>query len=130
MASGEQRPHALASRDLYTDGAEVLWDFAQHTGPGSPDDRVVKHLIVPRSGQYVFKDIVQHYFCGRSVSTMTSSRGRFACRSSGTPTWFWTRIAGTANLSSMGVAPALRTLWVHFVLAKHSRQLRLTMASP
>jgi uncharacterized protein (DUF433 family) len=27
----------------------------------APDDRVVKHLIVPRSGQYVFKDIVQHY---------------------------------------------------------------------
>lgn len=54
-------PHALASRDLYTDGAEVLWDFAQRSGEGSPDDRVVKHLIVPRSGQYVFKDIVQHY---------------------------------------------------------------------
>lgn len=54
-------PHALASRDLYTDGAEVLWDFAQRSGEGSPDDEVVKHLIVPRSGQYVFKDIVQHY---------------------------------------------------------------------
>jgi hypothetical protein len=54
-------PHALAARDLYTDGAEVLWDFAQRSGEGSPDDRVVKHLIVPRSGQYVFKDIVQHY---------------------------------------------------------------------
>jgi uncharacterized protein (DUF433 family) len=54
-------PHALASRDLYTDGAEVLWNFAQHAGVGSSDDRVVKHLIVPRSGQYVFKDIVQHY---------------------------------------------------------------------
>lgn len=54
-------PHALASKDLYTDGAEVLWDFAQQSGEGSPDDQVVKHLIVPRSGQYVFKDIVQHY---------------------------------------------------------------------
>jgi hypothetical protein len=54
-------PHALASRDLYTDGAEVLWDFAQRSGEGSADDRVVKRLIVPRSGQYVFKDIVQHY---------------------------------------------------------------------
>lgn len=53
--------HALASRDLYTDGAEVLWDFAQKAGRGSPDDQVVKRLIVPRSGQYVFKDIVQHY---------------------------------------------------------------------
>jgi uncharacterized protein (DUF433 family) len=54
-------PHALASKDLYTDGAEVLWDFAQRSGEGSPDDQVVKHLIVPRSGQYVFKDIVEHY---------------------------------------------------------------------
>lgn len=54
-------PHALASRDLFTDGAEVLWRFAQESGDGSPDDRVVKELIVPRSGQYVFKDIVEHY---------------------------------------------------------------------
>ncbi len=54
-------PNALASRDLYTDGAEVLWGFAQHSGEGSLNDRVVKHLIVPRSGQYVFKDIVRHY---------------------------------------------------------------------
>lgn len=54
-------PHALASKDLYTDGAEVLWNFAQHAGKGSQDDQVVKHLIVPRSGQYVFKDIVEHY---------------------------------------------------------------------
>lgn len=54
-------PHALASRDLFTDGAEVLWQFAQKAGEGSPDDRVVKHLIVPRSGQYVFRDIVAHH---------------------------------------------------------------------
>lgn len=54
-------PHALASRDLYTDGAEVLWHFAQEAGEGSADERVVKGLIVPRSGQYVFKDIVEHY---------------------------------------------------------------------
>lgn len=54
-------PHALASKHLYTDGAEVLWHFAQREGANSSADRVVKHLIVPRSGQYVFKDIVQHY---------------------------------------------------------------------
>lgn len=53
--------HALASKDLYTDGAEVLWDFAQETGEGSPDGEVARSLIVPRLGQYVFKDIVQHY---------------------------------------------------------------------
>jgi uncharacterized protein (DUF433 family) len=54
-------PHALASQDLFTDGAEVLWRFAQESGEGSPDDQVVKGLIIPRSGQYVFKDIVEHY---------------------------------------------------------------------
>lgn len=54
-------PHALASQDLFTDGAEVLWRFAQEAGEGSSDDEVVKGLIVPRSGQYVFKDIVEHY---------------------------------------------------------------------
>lgn len=54
-------PHVLASQDLCTDGAEVLWRFAEQSGEGSPDDQVVKGLIVPRSGQYVFKDIVEHY---------------------------------------------------------------------
>ena len=54
-------PHALASKDLYTDGAEVLWDFAQETGQDSPEGEAVRNLIVPRLGQYVFKDIVQHY---------------------------------------------------------------------
>lgn len=54
-------PHALASRDLYTDGAEVLWNFAQETGEDSPEGEAVKNLIVPRLGQYVFKDIVRHY---------------------------------------------------------------------
>lgn len=54
-------PHALASKDLYTDGAEVLWNFAQRSGEDSPDGEFVKSLIVPRSGQYVFKEIVQHY---------------------------------------------------------------------
>jgi uncharacterized protein (DUF433 family) len=54
-------PHALASKDLYTDGAEVLFDFAQQSGEDSPDGGLVKNLIVPRSGQYVFKDIVEHY---------------------------------------------------------------------
>jgi uncharacterized protein (DUF433 family) len=54
-------PHALASKDLYTDGAEVLWDFARRAGEDSPDGEFVKSLIVPRSGQYVFKEIVQHY---------------------------------------------------------------------
>ena len=54
-------PHALASKNLYTDGAEVLWEFAQQTGQDSPDAAFARGLIVPRSGQYVFKEIVEHY---------------------------------------------------------------------
>lgn len=57
----EVGPHALASKDLYTDGAEVLWDFAQTAGDSSDAAQVAKQLLVPRSGQYVFKEIVAHY---------------------------------------------------------------------
>ena len=54
-------PHALASKNLYTDGAEVLWEFAQQSGEDDPDGAVARGLLVPRSGQYVFKEIVEHY---------------------------------------------------------------------
>lgn len=54
-------PHALASKNLFTDGAEVLWEFARQSGEDDPDGAVALGLIVPRSGQYVFKDIVEHY---------------------------------------------------------------------
>lgn len=52
--------HALASKRLYTDGAEVLFDFAEH----DKDERVsnaLKDLVVIRSGQRVFTDIVSEY---------------------------------------------------------------------
>lgn len=52
--------HALASRSLYTDGAEVLFDYADGT-----DDReaarAVRDLVVVRNGQRVFNDIVESY---------------------------------------------------------------------
>jgi len=54
-------PHALASKALFTDGAEVLWDFAQASGGDRGTADVVRGLVVPRSGQYVFKDIITHY---------------------------------------------------------------------
>jgi uncharacterized protein (DUF433 family) len=52
--------HALASRKLYSDGAEVLFDFgAKH---GNPDDASdVKRLVVIRNGQHVFTEVVQAY---------------------------------------------------------------------
>lgn len=51
--------HALASRRLYTDGAELLFDHADDI----PDDdtRVVRELVVVRSGQRVFAEVIEHY---------------------------------------------------------------------
>ena len=44
--------HALASRGLYSDGAEVLYDFASREG--NPLGDVTEDLVVVRSGQHVF----------------------------------------------------------------------------
>lgn len=52
--------HALASRRLYTDGAEVLFDYAE-TGNDPNAARAVRDLIVVRSGQRVFNEIVAAY---------------------------------------------------------------------
>jgi uncharacterized protein (DUF433 family) len=54
-------PHALASKALFTDGAEVLWDFGQRAGEDSDGRVVARNLVVPRLGQYVFQDVVERY---------------------------------------------------------------------
>lgn len=59
--SAELGPHALASADLRTDGAEVLWNIAQQQG-----ETEVLRLVVPRSGQHVFTEVVQDYL--RTIS--------------------------------------------------------------
>ncbi len=52
--------HALASRRLYTDGAEVLFDYAEATAdPGMV--RAASELVVVRNGQRVFNAIVAAY---------------------------------------------------------------------
>jgi uncharacterized protein (DUF433 family) len=52
--------HALASRRLYTDGAEVLFDYAD--GVGDPDTVDAVHsLVVVRNGQRVFNEVVESY---------------------------------------------------------------------
>jgi uncharacterized protein (DUF433 family) len=52
--------HALASRRLYTDGAEVLVDLAE-----AADDpalvRAARELVVVRNGQRVFNEVVAAY---------------------------------------------------------------------
>lgn len=52
--------HALASKRLYSDGAELLYDFAErHAEP--MDAGPTKDLVVLRSGQRVFTDVVSDY---------------------------------------------------------------------
>jgi uncharacterized protein (DUF433 family) len=51
--------NALASQRLYTDGAEVLYDFAD-----SADDETasaLRHLVVVRNGQRVFVEVMAQY---------------------------------------------------------------------
>lgn len=51
--------HALASERLYTDGAELLFDYAEHSpGPGAA---AAQNLVVVRSGQRVFRPVVEEY---------------------------------------------------------------------
>ena len=49
-------PYALASGRLYTDGCELLYDYAREQG-----SEVLQALTVVRSGQNVFPEIVEQY---------------------------------------------------------------------
>ena len=50
-------PHALASRSLYTDGAEVLYDYAEDSGD-TGEAKSARELVVVRNNQLVFKEVV------------------------------------------------------------------------
>lgn len=56
--------HALASRRLYTDGAEVLFDYAE-TGEDPDAARAVRELVVVRNDQRVFNEVI----CGLPSAT-------------------------------------------------------------
>lgn len=56
LSSGIGVEHALASRQLYTDGAEVLYDYA-----ASEQDEELRGLTVVRTGQRQFAEIVRDY---------------------------------------------------------------------
>jgi uncharacterized protein (DUF433 family) len=53
-------PHALASKRLYTDGAEVLFDYAENSDDADAA-RAARELVVVRNGQRVFTDVVASY---------------------------------------------------------------------
>lgn len=52
--------HALASKRLYTDGAELLFDYAE-TGADPDAARAARELVVVRNGQQVFNEVVEAY---------------------------------------------------------------------
>lgn len=52
--------HVLASKSLYTDGAEVLYDYAESTGD-TPEGKSARQLVVARNDQLVFREIVDSY---------------------------------------------------------------------
>ena len=52
--------HALASKRLFTDGAEVLYDYAQHAGD-TPEAESARELVVVRNNQRVFSEVVELY---------------------------------------------------------------------
>ena len=51
--------HALASRRLYTEGAELLFDYADRSP--DPDATRVRELVVIRNQQRVFTEVVERY---------------------------------------------------------------------
>jgi uncharacterized protein (DUF433 family) len=52
--------HALAAEALYTDGAEVLYDYAERQGD-TPEALDARELVVVRNNQRVFAPVVQDY---------------------------------------------------------------------
>lgn len=52
--------HALASRKLFTDGAELLYDYGQQQSD-TVEGRSARDLVVVRNGQRVFVDVIRDY---------------------------------------------------------------------
>jgi uncharacterized protein (DUF433 family) len=52
--------HVLASKSLYTDGAEVLYDYAESSAD-TPEGKSARQLVVVRSNQRVFNEVVEDY---------------------------------------------------------------------
>lgn len=56
LRGSEELDHALATRSLYTDGAQVLYDFAREDG-----DPQLRLLTVVGTGQTVYHDVIARY---------------------------------------------------------------------
>lgn len=52
--------YTLASKRLYTDGAEILYDYAQQARD-TPEGESARELVVVRNSQRVFAEVVEQY---------------------------------------------------------------------
>lgn len=66
--------HALASKRLYTDGAELLYDYEESRAGEDIRDEL-RQLVVVRSGQHVFSEVVRAY-----LRRITYARDGWAAR--------------------------------------------------
>lgn len=53
--------HALASRRLYAAGAQLLWEVSEDRSLDREGRHAARDLIVLRSGQYVFRQVIEQY---------------------------------------------------------------------
>ena len=68
-------PHALASRKLYTDGAELLYDYAERH-PDARAARAARRLVVIRGGRRVFAEVIEEYLRGFGYAISVALRSR------------------------------------------------------
>jgi hypothetical protein len=102
--------HALASRRLYTDGAEVLYDYAE-TSEDEEAARAARELVVVRSDQRVFNEVVDAPTCAGWSSPTTATCSSFVSRPTRWRRWWSTRPAASGSRSSRGAGRASRTPW-------------------
>lgn len=68
--------HALASKRLYTDGAELLYEVSDHLD--GDERREPRKVVVLRNGQYVFREVVERYM--RQISYDSEGIAGYATR--------------------------------------------------
>jgi uncharacterized protein (DUF433 family) len=69
LRGGHELEHALASDRLYSDGAQVLYDYAREQG-----DKQLRLLTVVVSGQRVFHEVIERYLTRITYSGGWASR--------------------------------------------------------
>jgi hypothetical protein len=104
--------HALASQTLYTDGAELLFDYADRHRTTS-DGRSALELVVLRNGQRVFVPVIESYlrrieYGADGYATVIHVPAYRTCRSgrrsdasvrrTGLRAWWSTRVGRTGAL--------------------------------